>query len=38
MPSLVRHSEVQATVSSWAMAAAGVFASLLAAPLKLFLH
>jgi len=36
--SLVRHSEMQATVSSWAMAAAGVFTSLLAALLKLFLH
>jgi predicted murein hydrolase (TIGR00659 family) len=36
--SLVRRSEMQATVSSWAMAAAGVFTSLLAALLKLFLH
>jgi putative effector of murein hydrolase len=36
--SLVRHSEMQATVSSWAMAAAGVFTSLLAALLKIFLH
>jgi predicted murein hydrolase (TIGR00659 family) len=36
--SLVRRSELQATVSSWAMAAAGVFTSLLAALLKLFLH
>jgi predicted murein hydrolase (TIGR00659 family) len=36
--SLVRHSEMQATVSSWAMAAAGVFTSLLAALLALFLH
>jgi predicted murein hydrolase (TIGR00659 family) len=35
--SLVRRSEMQATVSSWAMAAAGVFTSLLAALLKLFL-
>jgi predicted murein hydrolase (TIGR00659 family) len=36
--SLVRHSEMQATVSSWAMAAAGVFTSLLAALLALFLR
>jgi predicted murein hydrolase (TIGR00659 family) len=36
--SLVRRSEMQATVSSWAMAAAGVFTSLLAALLKLFLR
>lgn len=36
--SLVRHSEMQATVSSWAMAAAGVFTSLLAALLAAFLH
>jgi predicted murein hydrolase (TIGR00659 family) len=36
--SLVRHSEMQATVSSWAMATAGVFTSLLAALLKLFLN
>jgi predicted murein hydrolase (TIGR00659 family) len=36
--SLVRHSEMQAAVSSWAMAAAGVFTSLLAALLKLFLR
>jgi len=36
--SLVHRSEMQATVSSWAMAAAGVFTSLLAALLKLFLH
>ena len=36
--SLVRHSEMQATVSSWAMAAAGVFTSLLAALIKPFLH
>ncbi len=35
--SLVRHSEMQATVSSWAMAAAGVSTSLLAALLALFL-
>jgi len=34
----VRHSEMQATVSSWAMAASGVFTSLLAVLLKLFLH
>ncbi len=33
--SLVRRSEMQATVSSWAMAAAGVFTSLLAALLRL---
>lgn len=36
--SLVRHSELQASVSSWAMAAAGVFTSLLAALLALFLR
>jgi predicted murein hydrolase (TIGR00659 family) len=36
--SLLRRSEMQATVSSWAMAAAGVFTSLLAALLKLILH
>jgi putative effector of murein hydrolase len=36
--SLVRHSEIQASVSSWAMAAAGVFTSLLGAALSLFLH
>jgi predicted murein hydrolase (TIGR00659 family) len=36
--SLVRHSEMQATVSSWAMAAAGVFTSLLSALLALFLR
>lgn len=36
--SLVRHSEMQATVSSWAMAAAGVFTSLLAAVLAWFLR
>lgn len=36
--SLVRHSEMQATVSSWAMAAAAVFTSLLAAVWSLFLH
>jgi putative effector of murein hydrolase len=36
--SLVRRSEMQTTVSSWAMAAAGVFTSLLAALLKLFLR
>lgn len=36
--SLVRHSEMQATVSSWAMAAAGVFTSLLAALLALLLR
>lgn len=36
--SLVRHSEMQATVSSWAMAAAGVFTSLLGALLSVFLH
>jgi len=36
--SLVRNSEMQATVASWAMAASGVFTSLLAALLKLFLH
>jgi putative effector of murein hydrolase len=36
--SLVRHSDAQASVSSWAMAAAGVFTSLLAALLVLFLR
>lgn len=36
--SLVRHSEMQAAVSSWAMAACGVFTSLLAAVLSLFLR
>jgi putative effector of murein hydrolase len=36
--SLVRSSEMQATVSSWAMAAAGVFTSLLAALLAPFLR
>ena len=36
--SLVRHSEMQATVSAWAMAAAGVFTSLLAAGLALFVR
>lgn len=36
--SLVRHSELQASVSSWAMAAAGVFTSLLAALLVLLLR
>jgi predicted murein hydrolase (TIGR00659 family) len=36
--SLVRHSEMQAAVSSWAMAAAGVFTSLLAALAAPFLR
>ena len=36
--SLVHRSEFQASVSSWAMAAAGVFTSLLAALLALFLR
>ncbi len=36
--SLVRHSEMQATVSSWAMAAAGVFTSILGAIFSIFLH
>lgn len=36
--SLVRRSEIQASVSSWAMAAAGVFTSLLAALLALVMH
>jgi len=36
--SLVRHSEMQATVSSWAMAAAGVLTSLLAVLVALFLR
>jgi len=36
--SLVRRSEMQATVSSWAMAAAGVFTSLLAVVVRLFLR
>lgn len=36
--SLVRHSDMQASVSSWAMAACGVFTSLLAAILALLLR
>lgn len=36
--SLVRHSDMQASVSSWAMAACGVFTSLLAAIFALFLR
>ena len=36
--SLVRNSEMQASVSSWAMAASGVFTSLLGALLALFLR
>jgi predicted murein hydrolase (TIGR00659 family) len=36
--SLMRHSELQAAVSSWAMAAAGVFTSLLATLLRLILR
>lgn len=36
--SLVRRSEMQATVSSWAMAAAGIFTSLLATIMMLFLR
>jgi predicted murein hydrolase (TIGR00659 family) len=36
--SLVRRSEMQATVASWAMAAAGVFTSLLVALFKLVWH
>ncbi len=36
--SLVRRSEMQATVSSWAMAAAGVFTSLLAAALAMLMR
>jgi predicted murein hydrolase (TIGR00659 family) len=36
--SLVRRSEMQATVSAWAMAATGVFTSLLGAVLSLFLR
>jgi putative effector of murein hydrolase len=36
--SLMRHSELQASVSAWAMAAAGVCTSLLAALLMLFLR
>lgn len=36
--SLVRRSELQAAVSSWAMAASGVVTSLLAAALALLLH
>lgn len=36
--SLVRQSEIQAAVSSWAMAAAGVFTSILGAFLSLFLR
>jgi len=35
--SLVRHSEMQASVSSWAMAAAGIFTSLLAGLIALFM-
>lgn len=36
--SLIRQSEIQAAVSSWAMAAAGVFTSILGAFLSLFLR
>ena len=36
--SLIRQSEIQAAVSSWAMAAAGVFTSVLGAFLSLFLR
>ena len=36
--SLVRRSELQASVSSWAMAAAGIFTSLVAAIIALFLR
>ena len=36
--SLVRRSEIQASVSSWAMAAAGVFTSLLAAALAMLMR
>jgi len=36
--SLVRHSELEASVSSWAMAAAGVFTSLLAALLTMMMR
>ena len=36
--SLVRRSEREAAVSSWAMAAAGIFTSLVATALKFFLH
>jgi putative effector of murein hydrolase len=36
--SLVHHSELQASVSSWAMAAAGVFTSLLAALLTMMMR
>ncbi|HEY2860538.1 MAG TPA: LrgB family protein [Terracidiphilus sp.] len=36
--SLLRHSEIQASVSSWAMAACGVFTSLLGALLAWFLR
>jgi len=36
--SLIRQSEIQAAVSSWAMAAAGVFTSILGAVLALFLR
>jgi len=35
--SLIRHSEMQASVSSWAMAAAGIFTSLLAGLIALFM-
>ena len=36
--SLIRHSDTQSAVSSWAMAAAGVFTSVLATVLSLLLH
>ena len=36
--SLMRHSEAQASVSSWAMAASGVITSLLSALLRFFIH
>lgn len=36
--SLIRHSELQASVSSWAMAAAGIFTAILAALISYFLR
>jgi putative effector of murein hydrolase len=36
--SLIRHSDVQAAASSWAMAAAGVFTSVLASVLALMMR
>jgi predicted murein hydrolase (TIGR00659 family) len=36
--SLIRHSELQASVSSWAMAAAGIFTAILASLISLFIR